>query len=26
VRSWGLREYGQTAIGVVACAAFLWAL
>jgi hypothetical protein len=26
VRSWGLLEYGQTAIGLVACGAFLWAL
>jgi hypothetical protein len=26
VRVWGLLEYGQTAIGLVACAAFLWAL
>jgi hypothetical protein len=26
VRTWGLLEYGQTAIGIVACAAFLWAL
>lgn len=26
VRTWGLLEYGQTAIGLVACAAFLWAL
>jgi hypothetical protein len=26
VRTWGLLEYGQTAIGFVACAAFLWAL
>jgi hypothetical protein len=26
VRTWGLLEYGQTAIGVAACAAFLWAL
>ena len=26
VRSWGLLEYGHTAIGIVACAAFLWAL
>ena len=26
VRQWGLLEYGQTAIGVFACAAFLWAL
>jgi hypothetical protein len=25
VRVWGLLEYGQTAIGLVACAAFLWA-
>ena len=26
VRQWGLLEYGQTAIGVVASAVFLWAL
>ena len=26
VRQWGLLEYGQTGIGVVACAVFLWAL
>jgi len=26
VRQWGLMEYGQTAIGIVACAIFLWAL
>jgi Domain of unknown function (DUF1772) len=26
VRMWGLLEYGQTAIGLVACAVFLWAL
>lgn len=26
VRTWGLLEIGQTAIGVVACAVFLWAL
>jgi len=26
VRSWGLLEYGHTTIGIVACAAFLWAL
>jgi hypothetical protein len=26
VRSWGLLEYGQTAIGLVACGAYLWAL
>ena len=26
VRAWGLLENGQTAIGLVACAAFLWAL
>lgn len=26
VRQWGLLEYGQTAIGIVACAVFLWAL
>jgi hypothetical protein len=26
VRTWGLLEYGQTAIGLVACAVFLWAL
>ena len=26
VSTWGLLEYGQTAIGLVACAAFLWAL
>jgi hypothetical protein len=26
VRTWGLLEYGHTAIGIVACAAFLWAL
>jgi hypothetical protein len=26
VRQWGLLEYGQTAIGLVACAVFLWAL
>jgi len=26
VRSWGLLQYGQTAIGAVACAIFLWAL
>jgi hypothetical protein len=26
VRSWGLLEYGQTAIGLVACGSFLWAL
>jgi hypothetical protein len=26
VRSWGLLEYGQTAIGLVACGVFLWAL
>lgn len=26
VRVWGLLEFGQTAIGVVACAVFLWAL
>jgi hypothetical protein len=26
VRVWGLLEYGQTAVGLVACAAFLWAL
>jgi hypothetical protein len=26
VRQWGLLEYGQTAIGGVACAAYLWAL
>jgi len=26
VRNWGLLEYGQTAIGAVGCAAFLWAL
>ena len=26
VRQWGLLEYGQTAIGVAACAAYLWAL
>ena len=25
VRQWGLLEYGQTALGVVACAVFLWA-
>jgi hypothetical protein len=26
VRQWGLLEYGQTALGVVASAVFLWAL
>ena len=26
VRQWGLLEYGQTGIGVAACAVFLWAL
>ena len=26
VRAWGLLEIGQTAIGIVACAVFLWAL
>ena len=26
VRTWGLLEYGQTAIGLVACGVFLWAL
>ena len=26
VRTWGLLEYGHTAIGICACAAFLWAL
>jgi hypothetical protein len=26
VRQWGLLEYGQTGIGLVACAVFLWAL
>jgi hypothetical protein len=26
VRTWGLLEYGQTAIGLIACASFLWAL
>ena len=26
VRQWGLMEYGQTAIGVVASAIFLWAM
>ena len=26
VRTWGLLEYGQTAIGLVGCAVFLWAL
>jgi hypothetical protein len=26
VRQWGLLEFGQTAIGIVACAIFLWAL
>jgi hypothetical protein len=26
VRSWGLLEIGQTAIGVAACVCFLWAL
>jgi len=26
VRDWGMLEIGQTAIGVVACAIFLWAL
>jgi hypothetical protein len=26
VRTWGLLEYGHTAIGLVACAVFLWAL
>jgi hypothetical protein len=26
VRQWGLLEYGQTAIGLVACAVYLWAL
>ena len=26
VRQWGLLEYGQTAIGGAACAAYLWAL
>lgn len=26
VRTWGLLEIGQTAIGVVACLVFLWAL
>ncbi len=26
VSTWGLLEYGHTAIGIVACAAFLWAL
>ena len=26
VRQWGLLEYGQTAIGLVACAVFIWAL
>jgi hypothetical protein len=26
VRVWGLLEFGETAIGVVACAVFLWAL
>ena len=26
VSTWGLLEYGQTAIGLFACAAFLWAL
>lgn len=26
VRQWGLLEYGQTGLGVVACAVFLWAL
>jgi len=26
VRQWGLLEYGQTAIGLAACAVYLWAL
>jgi hypothetical protein len=26
VSTWGLLEYGHTAIGIVACAVFLWAL
>ena len=26
VRQWGLLEYGQTGIGLVACAVYLWAL
>jgi anthrone oxygenase-like protein len=26
VRAWGLLEYGQSAIGLVACGAFVWAL
>jgi hypothetical protein len=26
VRAWGLLEYGQSAIGFVACGAFVWAL
>ena len=26
VRQWGLLEYGQTAIGLVATAVFIWAL
>jgi hypothetical protein len=26
VRTWGLLEYGQTAIGLVGCGVFLWAL
>ena len=26
VRTWGLMQYGQTAIGAAACAIFLWAL
>ena len=26
VRTWGQLEYGQTAIGLVACGVFLWAL
>jgi uncharacterized membrane protein len=26
VRTWGLLEYGQSAIGLVACGAFAWAL
>jgi hypothetical protein len=26
VRQWGLLEYGQTGIGLVATAVFLWAL
>ncbi|MGO8800126.1 MAG: DUF1772 domain-containing protein [Roseiarcus sp.] len=26
VRTWGLLEYGQTAIGLIACGVFLWAL